>query len=737
MYSPAPNGSPRRQHPSFYSPTGPRGHNQSPYGPTLFDLNGGNVGAGGFPHNGPNDDFKEQLLGNNAQHGTGGLLNRNGTVPGAHMAPFAPGGPGGKNPFAAFQGGPGSGLVSLPPGPFHDATGMGPPGGFLGGLHSGMFGPNSTTSRMQYGHQYPPPRPSQRGMRGPQKGTLRGPVKADITKLDIRYDPPVAGCELQPFVMLQNEKGQSMFLEDLGELQYRWYRGQKRLCSQTPCSKGAKIQCITCLKLKIPVYLSYFCCNDHFQQGWSLHRQMHNEKSKLADESVKPHWGDFESADESTFTWQFALNKSAHERGAKTADPNSMESLSCRFPPMISNIWAEVSQNKTYTPTIDDVGRQLLLECAPVMSAGSVPEHNAWVRKDTSSVMPKPDPAPPRAFMENRNVSRTMVRNGFKTMSYNILADIYATQQMYPYCPMWVLSWNYRRGIILREIFRYDCDIVCLQEVQQNHFDDFFVPELAKKGYEGLYKRKTRDAVGDDPKCIDGCCIFYKKERFAVMEQYAIEFNEAAKGSFENMPGDWRSKLRRLSKGNVALVCVLEELRSEGNLGRNRRKRRLCVANTHIFWDPAYADVKLWQTWILLQELQKMVLGRDLPLVICGDFNSTSDSAVYEMLSTERLRDDHPVLTQDKLGIFVHGELTHNLPLVSAYGTVFGEEPKYTNYTMHFADCLDYIFYSKNHLTVIGVVDIDAEELVKEHGALPSERYASDHIAMIAEFAFL
>lgn len=121
----------------------------------------------------------------------------------------------------------------------------------------------------------------------------------------------------------------------------------------------------------------------------------------------------------------------------------------------------------------------------------------------------------------------------------------------------------------MRDIRNYDCDIVCLQEVQQNHFDSFFNPEMTKKGYEGIYKMKTREAMGEDPKCVDGCAVFYKKDRFAVMEQYAIEFNEAAKGSFENSPGDWRSKLRRLSKGNVALVCVLEELRSD-SLGRYR-----------------------------------------------------------------------------------------------------------------------------------------------------------------------
>eukprot|EP01083_Nonionella_stella_P246829 856483_1 len=97
-----------------------------------------------------------------------------------------------------------------------------------------------------------------------------------------------------------------------------------------------------------------------------------------------------------------------------------------------------------------------------------------------------------------------------------------------------------------------------IKEVQHNNFDDFFVPELGKKVYKWLYKRTTYNVVGDDPNCIDGCCRFYKKERFAVMQQYAIEFNEAAaKRYFENMPGDWGSKLRRLSKGNVALVYVL------------------------------------------------------------------------------------------------------------------------------------------------------------------------------------
>ena len=35
---------------------------------------------------------------------------------------------------------------------------------------------------------------------------------------------------------------------------------------------------------------------------------------------------------------------------------------------------------------------------------------------------------------------------------------------------------------------------------------------------------------------------------------------------------------------------------------------QFCVSNTHLFWDPEYADVKLWQTFMLVKELEKFTL---------------------------------------------------------------------------------------------------------------------------------
>ena len=52
---------------------------------------------------------------------------------------------------------------------------------------------------------------------------------------------------------------------------------------------------------------------------------------------------------------------------------------------------------------------------------------------------------------------------GVTVMSYNVLCDKYATRQMYGYCPTWALSWEYRRGILLKEIIDSSADIIALQ----------------------------------------------------------------------------------------------------------------------------------------------------------------------------------------------------------------------------------------------------------------------------------
>ena len=268
-------------------------------------------------------------------------------------------------------------------------------------------------------------------------------------------------------------------------------------------------------------------------------------------------------------------------------------------------------------PVQDDIGRALRLECSPILkekpgggsrkasaaAASSGADKDvvtstsslntdlhlgAVVRIDTGAVLPTPLPPPPRTILYTDPSTPINSANTFRTVCYNVLAQIYATRQVYPYTSIWALSWEYRKTLLLRDILSHHADVICLQEVQSNHFETFFQPQLSKQGYDGIFKRKTRDAGNDSAgnQMIDGCATFYKRDRFALMEQYGIEFNEAARQHTAN-----RTQLRRLLKGNIALVLVLEELSpppssSAAAAARRNRKRRLCITNTHIFWDP-------------------------------------------------------------------------------------------------------------------------------------------------------
>lgn len=103
--------------------------------------------------------------------------------------------------------------------------------------------------------------------------------------------------------------------------------------------------------------------------------------------------------------------------------------------------------------------------------------------------------------------------------------------------------------------------------------------------------------------------------------------------------------------------CVIDEtkIRDDNNNSSTRReKKRLLVCTAHIHWDPEFCDVKLIQTIMLMNELTSMAKKArqdepsdcgediiDIPLVLCGDFNSLPDSGVFKFLTDGRISVDH------------------------------------------------------------------------------------------------
>ena len=91
-------------------------------------------------------------------------------------------------------------------------------------------------------------------------------------------------------------------------------------------------------------------------------------------------------------------------------------------------------------------------------------------------------------------------------------------------CPAWSLHWNYRKRGLLREMLSYKCDILCLQEVQSDHYLDFWAPELQKAGYMAIYKRKTTEIFTENKYAIDGCATFFRRDRFQLVKKYEVSY---------------------------------------------------------------------------------------------------------------------------------------------------------------------------------------------------------------------
>jgi CCR4-NOT transcription complex subunit 6 len=580
-----------------------------------------------------------------------------------------------------------------------------------------------------------------------------------VCHLALMCDTPVQDCLLKPHIIVRDPLTNSRRViseDDDSAVKCRWLRGQRRVCAALGCSAAAKLQCVPCAQqqhhLAHPPLvsdpraaaqsaeiadMSFFCSNDCLAKAWPQHRQLHARYQSMKKTTVQSSWTADDCDDDSlegqtdnvpstsssgTPSAPSAGTTSSSSPAASTASSSSSSSTSsssqlfCKFPSFLPNRWNELTTDRQYTPVVDDVGRALRFEVLPIIggsagspgASGTEPLLGPRQFIDTQPTMPAPAPPLPRHVcpLTSPEERLHLAQSPFKVVCYNVLADIYANRQIYPYCPTWALAWNYRRNNILRELLSYNSDLLCLQEVQGDHFENFFQPQLAKHGYEGVFKSKTRDALGDNPNAIDGCAIFFRRERFALMEQYSIEFNEAARQFMDRNHGhvsDKKAGLRRLLKGNVALVVVLEEIESSPAVAKRpgmsaaqaqaqaaaaaagrRRKRRLCVANTHIYWDPEFEDVKLWQTWVLCQELEKLVSDRNLPMLLCGDFNSMPESAVYDLLCADRrVKQDHDVFSMDLLGLLPKASaITHRLPFASAYASRSGEEPPYTNFTV-------------------------------------------------------
>ncbi|XP_075211300.1 2',5'-phosphodiesterase 12 [Lycorma delicatula] len=392
--------------------------------------------------------------------------------------------------------------------------------------------------------------------------------------------------------------------------------------------------------------------------------------------------------------------------------------------------WQKLGTGFTYIPTIEDLGCHLKLECTPSDGVSYGP---AFLATSTNAVEAGPGFCP----FENRHAftNKRLKGNEFRILSYNILADVYAEtdealNSLFSYCPRYALTLDYRKQLFIKEIIGYNADVLCLQEVDEKVFNHYLDPTLSQLDYIGCYSQKGGTVR-------EGVACFFLNERFELKDSHTVilgeevQKNSCLSSIWECIKKKEALRLRVTDRHTALQVTVLKS--------KDQPNELLIIGNTHLYFHPDADHVRLLQAGIIIRYLTHFISviastnpDSHVSLMICGDFNSVPECGIYKLMTNKHVPQDS-IDWKSNLNEAVEGlELHQPWNLASACGT-----PKYTNFTVGFADCLDYIFYQTDRLAVKQVIPMPSEEELRQHVAIPSVVFPSDHIALIADLCWI
>jgi len=278
-----------------------------------------------------------------------------------------------------------------------------------------------------------------------------------------------------------------------------------------------------------------------------------------------------------------------------------------------------------------------------------------------------------------------------KLVSWNVLTPHFADVRRYPWASAAELAWPHRQERILQRLTHADADVICLQEVAPECWDDLHA-EAQKRGYGGI----LQDVECGHPFAN---AVLLKRDKFDLV----------------------RSESR-----SRALIVVLRA-RS------NASAPPVYLANVHLHSGvkpqkgPKIARglIRFYQIRSLLRRIELQCerdAGRDgAALVLCGDFNM--DRQLYELLVHGRAppSSDFSSYTNPLL------------PLVDAYASAPPEGPPLLS-SHRSGELLDFIFTS-DAVEVLRTIPVSELAGTVRPRRIPSREHPSDHLPIGAQLS--
>ncbi|XP_043218643.1 2',5'-phosphodiesterase 12-like isoform X3 [Amphibalanus amphitrite] len=388
--------------------------------------------------------------------------------------------------------------------------------------------------------------------------------------------------------------------------------------------------------------------------------------------------------------------------------------------------WVTVGSGLHYVPSEADVGRRLRLVGRRDGPAGTGPAELCWL---SEPVLAGTGTCPFERGL--RLTTEPVGADGFRLVSYNLLADYYVQLQRGQRVDYWPAQpcqhIDYRRQALLLQLLGYHADVLCLQEVDQDVWASCWRPMLEAAGFGGTFavKRGPLDGLAT---CWSDKFRLVSTERHVIADlaglfadvQQALDSNESLRQSLTEQP-------------QVLQLTLLEE---SGPEQAGRPARRLLVANVHLVWSRTREHLRALQVGLCLRLIQRRLEARHdqagagaAALVFCGDFNSGPGRSVCALMDAGVIGVQQFVDCDEHRAPEV--TFSHPYQLASAYGA-----PEVTSRGSDFTGTLDHIFYMADRLTLRQVVPLPSAAEVSAGPPLPTPVFPSDHLALTADFGW-
>lgn len=328
------------------------------------------------------------------------------------------------------------------------------------------------------------------------------------------------------------------------------------------------------------------------------------------------------------------------------------------------------------------------------------------------------------------------------------------------------LSWDIRLRNIKNEVLTLRPDILCLQEVQNDHLTSI-VDSVRNLNLSYVYKKKVNYKT-------DGCAILFNQNLFKLVFKRTVEYQQP-NGS------------DHLDRDNVALIAKFKLI--------GKPSVTFLVVTTHLLYNPRREDVRLAQIQLLLAEIDRYSLdeeGKRIPIILSGDFNSVPESATLNFLKSGHLNYENlsrntlgsgdnqgavgKVFLPSSIGItdscqhfdlvssnykanrtriynseyansswnseedlqakfpeqFSTGNLTHNFKFSSPQSLNISQASTFQDEWLN----VDYIFYTGENMKLLANYNLPNKDNCKKMGMIPNRELGSDHLSMGAKFFF-